>query len=424
VASRRPNHKQAWKAKEESMKRIVAPFVALAAVSLVAACSTSNGNSSDSNASSTATGSTAAHASGSPVQIVLIDDASETLPYTDVTDALQAVVQQVNNSGGIKGHPLSWTVCQTQGNDNLGAQCARNAASNKNVVAVVGSESEAGANIDPILESAKLPNIGVFPLAPNDYSSPMSFPVTSGPNGITAGDIAFATAHVHAKKLGLAYAQVAAGAGFVSVLQPVAQADGASITASAGIPATAPDLSSYVVATAAKTDAVILGVPAETTVRYAQAESALGVKTPIFTADNLTAQLIPQLPNGGAGIYFADNFLRQGPVWDTYLKQMSAVGASSQTGSLRAINTWVAGQLFLAAAKSATSPTRAGILAAMEGMADFNLKGIIPPLNFSKDVPGQFPRLFNGTVTFDTMANGNLVSIDGKYHDVLGAGSK
>lgn len=395
------------------MKRALAGLIAVAAVLLTSACGSSGGESGSSDTPSD--GGSTSSASGGTLKIVMIDDASDTLKYADVDAAVKAVVKSVNAAGGIKGHQLVWSTCETKGDDNEAAKCARSAANDKSVVAVVGEESEAGAAIDPILESSNLPSIGIFPLAANDYSSPMSFPITAGPNGINVGSVLYATSTLKATEIGLAYADSPAGAGLQKVLEPVAEANGAKITANTAIPVTAPDFSSYVQASASKTDAVVLAMPAAGVVKFAQSAAQQGVKTPILTADNLDKTLIPQLPNGGAGIVFTDIFQRTGPVWKKYTDEIGAVDAT-QAGSLRAINTWLAGQVFIKVAQSATSLDRAGILSALKGSTNLDLGGVLPPLNFSKDVPGQFPRMFNDTVTYNKMVDGQLVPLDDQFH--------
>lgn len=413
------------------MKRRFAYAVAAAAIAVTgAACSSSQNSSSSSDASSAqasappaSTGSPAASSAakltGTPVHIVSIDDAADTLPFPDVSAAVSAVVKAVNASGGINGHPIEWTICTTDGgDDNVGASCARAAVADPSVVAIVGEWSMAGTTVNPILEQAKMANIGLFPQASSDYSSPMAFPVSSGTVGIVGGMVTLATDVVKAKTIGLAYTSSPAGAGLQQLLAPIATAHGAKLTKTTAIPAGAADVSSNVEATAVGTNAVALSTRAQDSVKYIQAANQLGLTTPLVAPANFDASLIKLLPNGGSGLYFSDSFLRQGSSYNTYKTQIAAIDAS-QISSLRTINTWVAAQAFLAAAKNAKSLTRAGILAAMENLTSFSDGGITPTLDFAKPAAGNFPRLFNQTVTYNKMSDGVLVPISAQFHDVF-----
>jgi branched-chain amino acid transport system substrate-binding protein len=407
-------------------RRLAWTTVAAAIVIGAAACSSQSSSPTDGSPSGSASATSAAAASapklsGTPVHIVSIDDGSDTLPFTDVSVAVKAIAKAVNASGGINGHPLEYTICTTNGGDNnVGAQCARAAAADPSVVAVVGEWSQTGTTVNPILEQAKMANIGLFPQASSDYTSPIAFPVSSGTVGIVGGMVTLAADVLKAKTIGLAYTTSPQGAALQQLLQPIAKAHGAQLTKTTAIPAGAADVSSNVEATAVGTNAVALSTRAQDSVKYIQAASQLGITTPLVAPANFDASLIKLLPDGGSGLYFSDSFLREGPGYDTYKAQISAVDPS-QISSLRTIGVWVGAQAFLAAAKTAKSLTRAGILAAMEKLTSFSDGGITPTLDFAKPAAGSFPRLFNQTVTYNKMSGGVLVPISTQFHDVFAA---
>jgi branched-chain amino acid transport system substrate-binding protein len=409
------------------MKRRFAYTAVTAAVAVAAAACSSQSSSltggSSSGPASPASGAatSAPKLSGTPVHIVSIDDGSDTLPFTDVSVAIKAIVTSVNASGGINGHPLEYTICTTNGGDNnVGAQCARAAAADPSVVAVVGEWSQTGTTVNPILEQAKMASIGLFPQASSDYTSPVAFPVSSGTVGIVAGMVTLATDVLKAKTIGLAYTSSPQGAALQQLLQPIAKAHGAQLTKTTAIPAGAADVSSNVEASADGTNAVALSTRAQDSVKYIQAASQLGIATPLVAPANFDASLIKLLPGGGSGLYFSDSFLREGPSYNAYKAQISAVDPS-QVSSLRTINVWVAAQAFIAAAKTAKSLTRAGILAAVQKLTSFSDGGITPALDFAEPASGSLPRLFNQTVTYNKMSAGVLMPISSQFHDVFAA---
>ena len=399
------------------MSRRVASFIAASSIAvMLSACSSGGGATADSSSGPPLT--------GDPVKIVAIDDASDTLPFKDVDVAVEAIVKAVNSSGGVKGRPLDYTICSTKGGDqNTGAKCAREAAADPTVVAIVGQWSQTGTMVNPVLDEAGMANIGLFPQAASDYTAESAFPISSGTAGVVGGMVTLAADQLHAKKIGLAYTASPQGAAVQQILAPVAAAHGAELTATTAIPAGAADVSSNVQATANGIDAVALSSRGQDSVKYIQSAFQQGIKTPIVAPANFEAALIKQLPDQGEGLYFSDNFLRQGPGYDAYVAAVSAVD-ESQVSSLRTINTWVAAQAFLAAAEKAPTLDRAGILTGMKSLDNFTLEGLIPALDFSKPATtndGKFPRLFNNTVTYNTMAKGVLVPIDTQFRTVFGS---
>jgi branched-chain amino acid transport system substrate-binding protein len=403
-------------------RRFACTTVAAAIAVAAAACSSQSSSPTGGSASPASAAATSApKLSGTPVHIVSIDDASDTLPFTDVSVAVKAIVKAVNASGGINGHPLEYTICTTDGGDNnVGAQCARAAVADPSVVAIVGEWSQTGTTVNPILEQAKMANIGLFPQASSDYTSPISFPVSSGTVGIVGGMVTLAADVLKAKTIGLAYTSSPQGAALQQLLEPIAKAHGAQLTKTTAIPAGAADVSSNVEATAVGTNAVTLSTRAQDSVKYIQAASQLGITTPLVAPANFDASLIKLLPDGGGNLYFSDSFLREGAGYSTYKAQISAIDPS-QISSLRTIGVWVGAQAFLAAAKTAKSPSRAGILAAMENLTSFSDGGITPTLDFAKQAAAPFPRLFNQTVTYNKMSGGVLIPMSAQFHDVFAA---
>jgi ABC-type branched-subunit amino acid transport system substrate-binding protein len=375
--------------------------------------------------SGTGVAATKSALSGKPINAVLIDDngANGDDPSGDATTAMKAAVNAINASGGIKGRPLAITVCGTQGDANIAGQCARNAVANAGNVAVVGEWSMAGDSINPVLEQAKMANIGLFPQALSDYSAPVNFPVSSGEVGIVGGMVILAADQFKAKTIGLAYTQSAAGASVTQLLQPVAASVNVKITKTTAVASPPGDVSSNVEAVASGTNAVVLSTAAADTAALVRYASQSGITIPFIAPANLPASTIKVLPSEGLGLYLSDSFLRSGPGYTRYEAQMSAAGDSSLITSLIALNSWVSVQAFVAACEKAPTISRGSILAAMRSMTDFNAGGLLPPLNFSKPstaLHASFPRLFNGSATFEKVAAGGAVQpLNHKFYSVL-----
>ena len=90
-------------------------------------------------------------------------------------EAAEAAIKAVNAAGGVKGHPLVLSVCDSKGNGNVANACARAAVSN-GTVADIGGFSFVGTPME-IMNAGKLPMIGRTPgFNPKEYSFPTVFP--------------------------------------------------------------------------------------------------------------------------------------------------------------------------------------------------------------------------------------------------------
>ncbi len=104
-----------------------------------------------------------------------------------VTALAEAVGKMVNATGGLQGRHLDVITCNEQ-NTAAGATACANKAVSDHVAAVVGSYSQYGDSFMPILESALIPYIGGFGLSPEEFSSPLSYPVNGGYQALLAGN--------------------------------------------------------------------------------------------------------------------------------------------------------------------------------------------------------------------------------------------
>jgi ABC-type branched-subunit amino acid transport system substrate-binding protein len=119
--------------------------------------------------------------------------------YPDVQAAAKAAVDAINKAGGVNGHKIEWTFCNTQGQVNQAQECARTAVRDQ-VVAVVGRADIYATASNPILEAGKIVNFGGLPLgSPSDVTSSISYPLHEGNSGSYSA-IAYGMAKKGAKK--------------------------------------------------------------------------------------------------------------------------------------------------------------------------------------------------------------------------------
>ena len=93
----------------------------------------------------------------------------------------------INAAGGVHGHPVKLIECLDHGDPNQARTCANQAVSNPNVVATIFVFSNNDNVIDPIMESAGLPQIGIDPQGTDDPKCNVCFAFDGGGLSDTAG---------------------------------------------------------------------------------------------------------------------------------------------------------------------------------------------------------------------------------------------
>ncbi|PWI45909.1 ABC transporter substrate-binding protein [Streptomyces sp. ICBB 8177] len=99
----------------------------------------------------------------------------------------QAYARMVNAQGGLDGRPLKVLTCDEHNDLIRAQQCAQTAVDAK-AVAVVGSYSQYGTSFMGDLEVAGIPYLGGYGVAPEEFTSPLSYPVNGGAPALLAGN--------------------------------------------------------------------------------------------------------------------------------------------------------------------------------------------------------------------------------------------
>ncbi|MCR8577967.1 ABC transporter substrate-binding protein [Streptomyces sp. Isolate_219] len=99
----------------------------------------------------------------------------------------QAYARWVNSQGGIRGHHLRVLTCNERNDSVSAAQCAQRAV-DRGAVAVVGSYSQFGRSFMSPLEVKGVPFIGGYGASDEEFESPLSYPVNGGQASLLAGN--------------------------------------------------------------------------------------------------------------------------------------------------------------------------------------------------------------------------------------------
>src|SRR5260370_4037404 len=195
--------------RSRSRKPVLMGAVLVVVGMLATACSSSSNSVPAPGSSASAPGSSDAAPSGSTVRVMFEDlgpaapAAVEPVDDHGALTVFKAAADYVNAHGGAGGHKIQVDTCYDQADPNLSATCARQAVANHDV-AVVAPLILTSDNVIPILAQGHIPYFGEFPVSPDDFSSPDSFPVTAGAVGEEAG-VGYILAKKGCKKMGILY---------------------------------------------------------------------------------------------------------------------------------------------------------------------------------------------------------------------------
>ena len=146
-------------------------------------------------------------ATGTPIQLGTINqDTGATGAFPELTAADKTAFDFINDElGGVDGHPLVLTTCNTNFSPDLSQSCAQTMVSKK-VVAVIGGIDVWGTGIATLAEN-KGPLVGGIPVSFDSMRSPYSFQFSGGTWGAALGMSEYAVDTLKAKKIAIIYSE-------------------------------------------------------------------------------------------------------------------------------------------------------------------------------------------------------------------------
>jgi branched-chain amino acid transport system substrate-binding protein len=184
------------------MKRIVMA-VAVALALLVAACGDDDKSSSGGGGGGGSSAAPAAadvtkcgtekgkKAAGTPIKLGAIATKQPGTDFTDIPNAAKAFFDCVNDNGGIKGHPIEYTIETEQTDPGQNASLARKLVESEKVVGIVGGLSLIECAVNHKYYEQKgfyVINAGI---APECYGTPNSAAVNMGPRYSSDGAVQY-----------------------------------------------------------------------------------------------------------------------------------------------------------------------------------------------------------------------------------------
>jgi branched-chain amino acid transport system substrate-binding protein len=374
---------------------------ALAAATVIAACSSTT-HTASSPASQAATGSATAQAKGSPIKIGVVCTCSGPLASegVDAPDIYKAWADTVNASGGINGHPIQVIIDDDAANPGTSQSDAQNLVRSDHVIALVDmtNDDETWA---AFVKSSNVPVIGINTSETPMFTNSDFYPQAQTEDALFPSIIDAAKTG-GATNLGLLYcAEAVQCQEGIAPLKQTGQRLGLPVAYAAEISATAPNYTAQCVA--AQQDhitALFVADIAAVAAKVAQNCSQQGYH-PVYVIDGQSLS-----PSFTSTPGIQDNLIGPSPNVPFYadtpaMRAMNAAVNKYYPGLLAdgsklteyAIGAWPSGLLFEAAAKAGglgangSTPTSAQLISGLDSLKGETLGGFSPPLSFTSGQP-------------------------------------
>jgi ABC-type branched-subunit amino acid transport system substrate-binding protein len=417
---------------------LIAVAALLAVALIVAGCGGGSGSSSSESSSSGSEAETASTedaaetsgsegAEGSPVKFMTIVPLSgNNITYPAEGAAAEATVASINAEGGIAGHPIELHVCDDKNDPNEATKCAREAVE-EHAVGVVGSFTLFGENIMPILQSGSIPYLSPCCASSHgELTDDNSFITSSGAlisagTGVAAGENCTNVADVITES---PYTEFTVGliedgldyAGFKGNVKTIE------------IPAAATDYAGAVAEATEGTDCIILGLGQQQALAFLPALKQAGATQELIgIGGNSLAKTVieknPEITEGATIIDYYPPITNEAwkPFVDAWEKYASADQKKSDDISLLgAETTWIGYNIAKQVGEEIEGEiTNSSFLEALKSAAKVETGGVTPPIDFTKPFPSpELSALYNTSVTFEKVKNGEITWPDEEFYDM------
>ena len=396
------------KARRNALLRASALSVAVAA--LAAACSSSNSGTTSSGTTGAASSGSAVAASGSDLVIGTIGNFSGPTGEPEHLAGLQAWVDSVNASGGIKGRQLKLIVEDDQGDATSSQADIRQLVQVDHVLAIVSPEaSGTESGWASYVQQQHVAVVGGEDDTSVWFTNPSFFP--SAATVLTSLEMqAYAVKAAGKTSFGAVYcAEAAVCKQVLPALQGYGKALGLDMSTSAAIAVSAPSYTAQCLAARqAGAQALIIDASYAAGSRFAPACAQQGYSPVYVIPSGAFASSYLKLPQVNGAYVPTTNALwfASTPAVDQFKQAMAKYEGSTALGP-NAISGWTGGVLFgAAAANLPAKPTAADVFTALYSLPkNDTLNGLAPPLNFHSGASASpvscffLARIENGNLT-------------------------
>lgn len=376
-------------------------------------------------AGTTAAGGSTAAPTGEPIKLLTVTTLNANGPtYENIAITAELAAQFINENGGINGRPVEVEVCDEQFDAAVAAACARQAVES-NVVSVVGSFTYFAEAIVPVIAESDITWFGACcPISPSELTSKHSFPIGNQPM-YSVGEVKRAVED-GCENINAVIAE-GADAIFRTPMENAMKAYGREFGDVIITPTIAQDYSAEVARATSNADCIVV-VMSETpfltwNTALQQADTDVKQYGNQGNLNAISAKGAEEVTNGNiiAGMY---PDISTAP-WDDYRAMLEANNVDQEANdfnSLGGMGTWAAYMGFAQIAATIEGEvTAASFFEAASNTTELDLGGMVPVLDFTQewtDGLEGYTRLFNRSVVYSQLENGQVVPVDNDFVDV------
>jgi ABC-type branched-subunit amino acid transport system substrate-binding protein len=333
---------------------------------------------------------------------------SPVISLIDQVHAAEASVEAFNSRGGIGGHCMELTSCDTKLDTNGEAECARKLV-DAGVVATVNDVTAANpASVVAITGEAGLPRVAVTP-GPEELAAPNSYPLAAGAVGEALIQFPNLASAGH-EKLAVIHLNLPAVQGLAGLVDPMLEAHGAEVVEMIPVPTGTTDYQQFVLkAQEAGADAAVLLLGEAEAVQVIRAAEQLG--TDLVLSSGLTSYPraeAEELGDFASQLQFSSEVppvtasLEKWPILSDVIADLSASGKLAlQRDEIASssFRSWLAVHALVQVVEQFGDPddiSREAVNAALAKAKDIDFFGVIPPWT---------PRGGNGEGLLGTVSN-------------------
>jgi len=362
---------------------------------------------------------------GEPIKVMTVTTLNAAGPtYQNIANTAEAYEAYINARGGIAGRPLDVTVCDEMFDPAVATTCARDAVEN-DMVSVVGSFTFFAESIVPVVAEADISWFGpCCPISPSELTGPTSFPIGNQPMyAVGAVKRAVEDGCQSINAVIIEGAEI-----FIPPMENAIGALGQEFGDIISLPATSQDYSAEVAQATANDADCVIGIISETpyitwNTAWTQSGTVARQYGPQGNLNAISAAGNEESTDGDviAGMY---PDLSTDP-WTEYRLALEEGGydlTEQDYNSLGGMGTWAAFVAFTQIAETIEGEiTAASFLEATSNTSNLDLNGMVPVLDFTTewtDGLEGYQRLFNRSVIFSQLDNGQVVPLTTEFEDV------
>ena len=363
--------------------------------------------------------------SGDPIKLMSITTLNANGPtYENIAITAELAAEFINDTGGINGRPVEVIVCDEQFDPAIAATCARDAVE-EGVISVVGSFTYFAEAVVPVISESDITWFGACcPISPSELTSPYSFNIGNQPM-YAVGEVK------RAVEDGCEAINAVIVEGADAIFRPPMENAIAAYGMEFGdviiTPTIAQDYSAEIARATTDADCMVV-VMSETpflTWNTALQQSGSDIKQ-YGNQGNLNAISAKGAEEATDGNIISGMYpdISTSP-WDDYrmmLEKNDVDQVANDFNSLGGMGTWAAYMGFAQIARGIEGDvTPTSFFEAASNTSNLDLNGMVPVLDFTQEwtdgLPG-YARLFNRSVVYSQLSNGEVIPVDNEFFDV------